>query len=64
MIVVNGNEADNNYLITKPNAAYSSHFTLNAPLEINAGDRINFRSKTSNSGVTLSVVSLIIELDL
>lgn len=64
MIVVNGNEAGNNYLIIKPNAAYSSHFTFNTPLEINAGNRINFRSETSNGSVTHSVVSLIIELDL
>ena len=41
-VMVNGNEAGNNYIITKPNFAYSSHFTFSTALEINAGDRINF----------------------
>ena len=55
-VMVNGNEAGNNYIITKPSFAYSSHFTFSTPLEINAGDRINFQSKTSNGSVTHSVV--------
>ena len=64
MIIVNGNEAGNDYIITKPSLAYSSHFPFSTPLAIDAGDRINFRSITSNGSVTHSVVSLIIELDL
>lgn len=62
MVIINGNEAGINYIITKPNLAYSSHFTFSTPLEINAGERFNFRSKTSNGSVTHSVVSLIMEL--
>ena len=64
MVIVNGNEAGNDYIITKPIGLFSQHFTFNTPFELNAGDRINLRSKTSNASVTHSVVSLISELDL
>lgn len=55
MIIVNGNEAGNDYIITKPTGLFSKHFTFNTPLEINAGDGINFRSKTSNASVNIQL---------
>ena len=43
---------------------FSDQVTFQNPLNINAADTINFRSKGSNGSVTQSVVSLIIELDI
>jgi len=47
-IVVNGAETGSVYIITKPNNQFSSHFTFSTPLELQASDRINFRSKGTN----------------
>ena len=62
-LVVNGIEKSD-YQITKPNNVFSSHITFQAPLSLNAGDRINFISKTNNSLVTHALVSLLIEIDI
>ena len=63
-VVVNGAETGSAYMITKPNNQFSSNLTFSTPLELQAADRINFRSKTTNARVTHAVVSLIIELDI
>ena len=62
-LVVNGIEKSD-YQITKPNNVFCSHITFQAPLSLNAGDRINFISKTNNSLVTHALVSLLIEIDI
>ena len=51
-------------MITKPNNQFSFHFSFSTPLELQAADRINFHSKTTNASVTHAVISLIIELDI
>ena len=61
-LVVNGIEKSD-YQITKPNNVFCNHITFQAPLSLNAGDRINFISKTNNSLVTHALVSLLIEID-
>lgn len=61
-IVVNGQEVGSN--ITKPAGYFSTTIVLNPPIELNPGDRINFRSKNNNHQVTQTIISLIIELDL
>ena len=62
-LVVNGIEKSD-YQITKPNNVFCNHITFQAPLSLNAGDRINFISKTNNSLVTHALVSLLIEIDI
>ena len=61
-IVVNGQEVGSD--ITKPAGYFSTTIVLNPPIELNPGDRINFRSKNNNHQVTQTIISLIIELDL
>ena len=63
-VVVNGAETGSAYMITKPNNQFSFHFSFSTPLELQAADRINFCSKTTNASVTHAVISLIIELDI
>ena len=60
-VVVNGAETG---MITKLNNQFSFHFSFSTPLELQAADRVNFRSKTTNASVTHAVISLIIELDI
>ena len=62
-VVVNGNEVGNQYYITKPSGQFSTTIVFDPPIELNPGDRVNFRSK-SNTNVTHTIISLIIELDL
>ena len=50
--------------ITKPANEWSNHTIFSNPITIKAGDRINFRSKTSNSSVTHAMVSLLIKIDM
>ena len=38
--------------------------TFITPLNLNLGDRINFKTKTTNSDVTQAIVSLLIEIDI
>lgn len=62
-IVVNGTE-QTSYGVTNPSGQYSGTTTFATPLELAQGDRVNFRSATTNGSVTCTVVSLLIELDL
>ena len=50
--------------ITKPANEWSNHTIFSNPITIKAGDRINFRSKTSSSSVTHAMVSLLIQIDM
>ena len=59
-LVLNG--ADKGVKITKPADEWSNHTIFSDPITIKAGDRINFRSKTSNSSVTHAMVNLLIEI--
>ena len=52
------------YAVIKPDNQYSGTITFQTPLEVSEGDRINFRSASTNSNVIGAVVSLLIELDL
>ena len=60
-LVLNG--ADKDVKIAKPANEWSNHTIFIDPITIKAGDRINFRSKTSNSSVTHAMVNLLIEID-
>ena len=53
-----------NYTVIKPTNQYSGTTTFQTPLEVSEGDRINFRSASTNTSVIGAVVSLLIELDL
>ena len=59
--VSNGSE---DVKITKPADEWSNHTIFSDPITIKAGDRINFRSNTSNSSVTHAMVNLLIEIDI
>ena len=61
-LVLNG--ADKDVKIAKPADEWSNHTIFSDPITIKAGDRINFRSKTSNSSVTHAMVNLLIEIDI
>ena len=61
-LLINGRDTD--YEIAKRTGALSDYTIFPNPPEINAGDRINFRSKTSNSSVTHAMVNLLIEIDM
>ena len=61
-LVLNG--ADKDLKIAKPVNEWSNHTIFSDPITIKAGDRINFRSKTSNSSVTHAMVNLLIEIDI
>ena len=62
-VVVNGTE-NTAYGVLKPDGQYTGTNTFGTPLELARGDRINFRSATTNPSVVAAVVSLLIELDL
>ena len=62
-VVRNGNENELYYTFVLP-GQYSGSTTFEEPLRVNAGDRINFRSHTTNPNVCCAIVSLLIELDL
>ena len=61
-LVVNGTATS--YEVTKPAGQYSGTSTFGMPLEVAQGDRLNFRSATTNGNIAAAVVSLLIELDL
>ena len=66
-LVLNGASVSNgseDVKIVKPADEWSNHTIFSDPITIKAGDRINFRSKTSNSSVTHAMVNLLIEIDL
>ena len=62
-LVQNGSDKTD-YQITKPANSPSSFSVFGTPLHIKAGDRINFRSKTSNGSVTQAIVNILIEIDI
>ena len=59
-LVLNG--VDKDLKIIKPADEWSKMTIFSDPITIKAGDRINFRSKTSNSSVTHAMVNLLIEI--
>ena len=61
-LVLNG--VDKDVKIIKPANEWSNHTIFSNPNTINAGDRINFRSKTSNSSVTHAMINILIEIDI
>jgi len=61
-VVVNGIE-NTLYSITIPPNRYSSTITFVTPLELHRGDRINFKTASTNTAITGAVVTLLIELD-
>ena len=62
-LVHNGSDKTD-YEITKPANSPSSFSVFGTPLGIKAGDRINFRSKTTNGSVTHAIVNDLIEIDI
>ena len=61
-LILNG--ADKDVKIAKPADEWSNHTIFSDPISIKAGDRINFRSKTSNSSVTHAMINILIEIDI
>ena len=57
------NGADKDLNIVKPVDEWSKMTIFSDLITIRAGDRINFRSKTSNSAVTHAMVNLLIQID-
>ena len=62
-IVVNGREQGQYYVVIL-GGQYSETTVFEQLLRLNLGDRINFRSVTTNPEFCCAVVSLLIELDL
>jgi len=62
-LVVNG-AVHQTYSVTKPAGQYSGTSSFSTPFELRQGDRINFRSTSTNSQVVCAVVCVLIELDL
>ena len=52
------------YFVVKPKNVFFGTSTFETPLELAQGDRINFKSVTTNSAVTSGNVCVLIELDL
>ena len=52
------------YEIVKEANSWSNHTTFRTPLDVKAGDRINFRSKTTNGSVTHAIVNILLEIDI
>ena len=62
-LVHNGSDKTD-YEITQPANSPSSFSVFGTPLDIKAGDRINFRSKTTNGSVTHAIVNILIEIEI
>ena len=62
-LVHNGSDKTD-YEIVKEANSPSNHTTFRTPLDIKAGDRINFCSKTTNGSVTHACVNILIEIDI
>ena len=62
-LVHNGSEKTC-YEIVKEADCQSNYTVYERPLEIKAGARINFRSKTTNGSVTHAIVNILIEIDI
>ena len=61
-LVHNGSDKTD-YEIVKEANSPSNHTTFKTPLDIKTGDRINFRSKTTNGSVTHAIVNILIQID-
>ena len=62
-LVHNGSDKTD-YEIIKPAYSPTSFSVFEKPLDIKAGDRINFRSKTTNGSVTHAIVNILIEIEI
>ena len=62
-IMVNG-KSKKEYTVYKAKGSFSSYNIFNHPLEVAAGNIINFISQKDSPGLAGAVVSLLIELDL
>ena len=62
-LVHNGSDKTD-YEIVKEANSPSNHTTFRTPLDIKAGDTINFRSKTTNGSVTHAIVNILIQTDM
>ena len=62
-LVHNGSDKTD-YQITKLANSWSSYTVFETPLDVKAGDRINFRSKTTNGSVTHAIVNILIEIEI
>ena len=62
-LVHNGSDKTD-YEIVKEANSWSSFTVFETPLDIKAGDRINFRSKTTNGSVTHAIVNILIQIDI
>ena len=62
-LVHNGSDKTD-YEIVKEANSWSNHTAFRTPLDIKAGDRINFRSKTTNGSVTHAIVNILIEIEI
>lgn len=60
--IINGVE-NTKYTIRKPTQKFSYVTPFKIPLELKAGDIINFKSHSTNNSVTHALVSLLIEID-
>ena len=61
ILVINGRDSD--YEIVKRTGALSDYTIFRNPPEINAGDRINFRTKTNNSSLSHAMVNILIKIN-
>lgn len=63
-LIINGVE-NTKYTIRKPTGKFSYVTSFKkVPLQLNSGDMINFKSHSTNGGVTHALVSLLIEIDI
>lgn len=62
-VVINGTERTE-YSIIKDSDKWSDYVSFATPLELRAGDRVNFISRTTNPSVAGSVATALIELDI
>ena len=62
--LVHNGSGKTDYEITIEANSWSSFSVFQTPLDIKAGDRINFRSKTTNGSVTHAIVNILIQIDI
>ena len=66
-LVHNGSDKTDSEIVKEANKeanSPSSYSVFRTPLDIKAGDRINFRSKTTNGSVTHAIVNILIQIDI
>lgn len=61
-VIVNGTAADG-YEILKPSSSWGDLTVFPVPLEQQAEDIVNFKTKTTNSSATHAIVVLLVEID-